>query len=389
MLKTSVGQSILENGHDAGLEVAKMAMKGLRNAKVGMLYTSCVYNQEEVLAGAKEKMGDIPIIGCTSSGAIMTPDGIFDNETGFAGMMVFDDKDLQVGVAICNKRGDARKLGQKLAMDAIVNSGTNQIPNYFYMVASPKEEESYLKGIQDVIGRVPFFGGSAADNTVNGDWKIFLNDTVVSDGCAVLFFYTDKLMGTEYTGAYRETGEAGIITKVTDKRTMVEIDGIPALKYLAKWYDVKPKDLMGQNLLVRAILNPIGIKNPTGDFIVIRHPMIGNEDLSANVGNDLAPGTAIMLMEATVDELIASTKKALVACRNKIDTDPAGYFLVHCGGRKLGIGDKMGEVYRGVKTAAKGVPFLMLFTFGEYGYEEHSANTCGGLMLSFTSISTK
>ena len=36
------------------------------------------------------------------------------------------------------------------------------------MAASPKEEEDYLKGIEDVIGRVPMFGGSAADNTVEG-----------------------------------------------------------------------------------------------------------------------------------------------------------------------------------------------------------------------------
>ena len=32
----------------------------------------------------------------------------------------------------------------------------------------------------------------------------------------------------------------------------------------------------------------------------------------------------------------------------------------------------------------KGVPFIMPFTFGEYGYDSHSANICGGLMLSFT-----
>ena len=28
--------------------------------------------------------------------------------------------------------------------------------------------------------------------------------------------------------------------------------------------------------------------------------------------------------------------------------------------------------------------FLMVFTFGEYGTAEHSANTVGGLSLSFT-----
>ena len=44
------------------------------------------------------------------------------------------------------------------------------------------------------------------------------------------------------------------------------------------------------------------------------------------------------------------------------------------------------EVYRQVLKETKGVPFMMAFTFGEYGYDDHSANICGGLMLSFTTI---
>ena len=30
---------------------------------------------------------------------------------------------------------------------------------------------------------------------------------------------------------------------------------------------------------------------------------------------------------------------------------------------------------------------MTIFTFGEYGSVDHGANTCGGLMLSFTAIS--
>jgi hypothetical protein len=66
-----------------------------------------------------------------------------------------------------------------------------------------------------------------------------------------------------------------------------------------------------------------------------------------------------------------------------LDT-PAAYFLVHCGGRKMGIGDRIEEVHKELVKASKGVPFITIFTFGEYGYNEHTRNTCGGLMLSFT-----
>lgn len=389
MLKAKVSHTVLEDSYQAGRELVKDAVRDLKKPKLAMLYTSEVYDQEKLIAGVKETFPRIPVIGCTSCGGVIVPEGVIDNPGGFAGMMVLDDKELTVGVSASAKKGDARKIGQRLAMEAIENSKTNQIPNYFYMVASPKEEESYLRGIEDIIGRVPFFGGSAADNSVSGNWKIFLDGEVFSDGCAVAFFYTDKVMGTEYTGAYHETEHSGVITKLEGNRTLVEINGKKAVDQYKEWTGYKPKEIEGGNLLVAAITKPLGVKSVWGDFTVIRHPMMANPDKSMNIGNDLAVGTAVVQMEATVDELIDATKKAVVAAKNKIDTDPACYFLVHCGGRKVGIGDRIGEVYKNIKAVTKEVPFITIFTFGEYGYQDHSANLCGGLMLSFTAISNE
>ena len=74
------------------------------------------------------------------------------------------------------------------------------------------------------------------------------------------------------------------------------------------------------------------------------------------------------------------------ALKKKMTTDVGAYILIHCGGRKLGIGKRLPEVHKQLLKEAKGVPFITVFTFGEYGYFEHSANTCGGLMLSFTAF---
>ena len=112
--------------------------------------------------------------------------------------------------------------------------------------------------------------------------------------------------------------------------------------------------------------------------------MVGNTNVTMNLGNKLVPGTTVIQMEATVDELIDSTGDTLKLVRKELTTEPGAYFLVHCGGRKLGIGNRLEEVHKQLVKEAKGVPFICIFTFGEYGYREHSANTCGGLMLSFT-----
>lgn len=383
MLRSKVGYSMDANSMTSGTVTAKLACRGMKNNKVGFLYTSVLSNIKEVIKGVRT-VTDMPIIGCTSSGAIIVPEGIVASPHGFSGMMALDDKDLMVGVA-CHEAGrDARKIGRKVAIEAVKNAGTTKAPDYFYMIASPKEEEDYLMGIQDVIGRVPMFGGSAADDTVEGKWKIICNDKVFSDGIAVAFFYTDNDIETVYTGAYTETKKRGIITKVDNNRTLVKIDGELSLKVYSDWIKKDPKNLRGTNLLISSIRKPLGIKDVAGNMTVVRHPMIGNSDNTMNIGNHLAEGTCVTLLESTTDELIDSTGETLKELRKKMLSDAGAYVLVHSGARKLAIGKRLSEVHKQLVKAANGVPFIVMFTFGEYGYHENSANTCGGLMLSFT-----
>ena len=121
------------------------------------------------------------------------------------------------------------------------------------------------------------FGGSAADNTVEGKWSIICNDQVFSDGCAVAFFFAKNECKTNYTGEYRETDHYGVITEVRNNRTLAKIDGVSALSKYAEWIGSTPADLKGSNLLVASITKPLGIKDPIGNLTVIRHPMFGDD----------------------------------------------------------------------------------------------------------------
>lgn len=392
MLRSKVGYSINPDSFMTGLEAAKDATKDFSNVKLNFLFTSAKSDVKKVTKGVKSAT-TAPVIGCTSSGGIIVPDGIITSETGFAGVLSLNDSDMTVGVA-CHEAGrDARAIGRKVAIEAVENAKTTRAPSYFYMVASPKEEEDYLMGIQDVIGRVPMFGGSAADDTVEGNWKIICNDKVFTDGVAVAFFYTDNEIVTSYTGAYKETNNIGLITEVKDNRTLVSIDGVSALKKYAHWTNVSPNSLKGQNLLAASITKPLGVKDPLGNLTVVRHPMFGDDmgtkttsDDTITLGNKVVVGTAILQLEASVDDLINSTGSTLKDVRKRLYASPAAYVLIHCGGRKLGIGDRLSEVHKQLLKESKGVPFITAFTFGEYGYNEHSSNICGGLMLSFTAF---
>lgn len=392
MLKSTIGYSTNQDSYTSGKETARKAMNDLTNSKLGFLYTSVKNDIKEVIKGVR-KVTNTPIIGCTSSEAIMVPDGIITSENGFSGMLMLDDDNLKVGIA-CHEAGrDARSIGRKVAIEAVQYAKSTRAPAYFYMVASPRQEEDYLMGIQDVIGRVPMFGGSAADDTVEGKWKIICNDKVFTDGVAVAFFYTDSEIATSFTGSYRETNNLGIITEVKDNRTLVSIDGVSALKKYASWIGTSTQNLHGKNLLTASITKPLGVKDPLGNLTIVRHPMFGNDmgtktvtDDTITLGNKVVEKTAIIQLETTVYELINSTGNTLKDLNKQIYSEPAAYLLIHCGGRKLGIGNRIEEVHKQILKETKGVPFITVFTFGEYGYDEHSANICGGLMLSFTAF---
>lgn len=387
MLKVNVGSSISSSAKTAGKEAASKAKVGLDSIKMAFVYGSCDYNINEMLSGVAEELPGVPLIGNTSFTGIVTPEGFVGSEDGFVGVMALSDPDIIVGVSSKARGTSPVEDGKLIAAEAMKAANKNSSPNFFYMAASPAEEEFYLKGISSVIGRVPFFGGSAADNSISGNWKLYTNGSEFSDGVVVAFFYGDIKMTNLFTGAYRETNDFGVITKVDGNRTLVEIDGVPATKKYAEWRGIDMEAVTGGNLLSTTITSPLGVKDRLGDLIAIRHPMNGNDDFSMAVGNNLSEKTCVIRMEATVDELIASTGETLKALIAKMDKPPVAFHLVHCGGRRAGIDNRIDEVYKLIKEAAGDIPFIVEFTFGEYGFESDNNNTCGGLMLSFTGFS--
>ncbi len=387
MLKANVGQSTLSDAKAAGKEAAAIAKKNLDHVKMAFVYGSCTYDVSAMIKGVAEELDGAAVLGNTSFTGVITPDGYIASEDGFVGVMALADEHMTVGVAAMERSSEEPYItGQKLAKEAMKKAGKDCAPAFFYMAASPAEEEFYLKGISSVIGRVPFFGGSAADNSIAGEWKLYDADTVFADGVIAAFFYTTAKIENLFTGAYRETDDFGVITKVNGNRALAEIDGVPATEKYAQWRGLPKDAVSGGNLLVTTITSPLGVKDRLGDLIAIRHPMNGNDDGSMAIGNNLSEKTCVIRMEASVDELITAAGNTLKELLEKTEKKPAALHLVHCGGRRAGIGDRINEVVEGIKAAAGDIPFIVEFTFGEYGFASDNNNTCGGLMLSYTAF---
>ena len=129
-MKTKVGYSVKADSFESGVETATAATEGM-TPKVGLLYTSVLNDQAQIMSGVKSVM-NAPVVGCTSSGGIIVPDGVINAEDhGFSGMMVLDDPDMTVGVAASEAGKDAREIGRKVAIAALKDAGLMKVPNYF------------------------------------------------------------------------------------------------------------------------------------------------------------------------------------------------------------------------------------------------------------------
>src|SRR4051794_32486304 len=66
-----VGRSSDSDARRAGLEAADAALRGT-DAKLAVVFCSDSYELSELLAGIRERTGDVPLIGCTTAGEIAT-----------------------------------------------------------------------------------------------------------------------------------------------------------------------------------------------------------------------------------------------------------------------------------------------------------------------------
>lgn len=386
MLKAGVYWSEEADAHKAGKESAEKALAEL-DEKAGFALAFCTvdYDEAAFIKGVKEALGDVPLMGCTSFTGILTPGGFIHEEGGVGGVMLLASPEMEFGVGGSEIGDDPRAAGQKAVRAAIAQAGKGETDpvSAFLMIAPPGAEETLIKGIEDVVGRAPMIGGSAGDNTIEGFWKEFANYEVYANGVMVGVLYSDLPFGTGYTGYYEPTGKQGVITKVEGKRTLVEIDGKKALEVYAGWRGMKAEDLLGAELLGAAIPFPLGVRDVSGDLWWVRHPLGGNEDGSMAIGNDLAEGTAVMMMEATLDEIVQGASEVVKMALDDLDGEAGAVIIAHCGGRAAALGlEKMEQVGADIKALLGDIPFIGFCTFGEQGYTEWTANGAGGLMLA-------
>ena len=327
--------------------------------------------------------------GATSCLGAMTDAGLHDGLAVFA----VEDADGAYGTAMVPFERDPRRAARDAAKTALENADrVGERPEIVWMSATPGTEEDILAGIEDIIGSdVPIIGGSAADNSVSGDWFVFDQAAQSPSGVVVSVLFPSEPVSFAYQNGYSPSAHSGVVTR-TNGRAINEIDGRPALDVYTEWTDgavsVDPTGAASQTILSASTLWPLGREvSQVGQvpFYLLAHPA------NAHLGGDIElfatveEGETLTLMNGTVEGLVERAGRVAGLARatgRTTDKPIAGALMIYCGGCMLTVRDRLPEVVTGINTALGDAPFLGAFTFGEQGALLRAGNRHGNLMIS-------
>ena len=398
------------------LDLAHSALRlgGAAPSLVIAAYT-CTHDAEKVRARLRELVPpDTPFVGVSSCrGVVANGQWCSSSKSKALGLWAISDDRGDYGVVHIQDLGDpddARRVidAQQVVADKVTAATTGRpMPQFVLCFSALGFSEAVLKGIKSVVGAVPVFGGTAADNELKKPykWSQFSSE---EEGCSMngvvlVLGWSSVEVACYMSSGFQPTEQKGVATK-TDGSTILEIDGRPAMTVYDEWtrasgevvvglttgsIDTTTEDIAGE-------LRPIGVPLDDEDkeFRVLHPLSVDSAAGSLTVGGWVAEGTKLTLLAAEAETLvnnICEVSSALVKsdAQKRLGVDASGAveeclgaFMIFCGGLVKALQDDMEERWEELATRRGKREALGMCAFGEQGPRGHGNLMVGALLFS-------
>ncbi|MPY70678.1 MAG: hypothetical protein GEU92_11380 [Alphaproteobacteria bacterium] len=365
-------------------------------------FYGCDHDGAALLDFLKQRFPDAALLGGTSCSGVMSGGRLWGAES--IGLLVIDDAVGEYGVASAELGDDPAATAQETLRAALENAGCpGELPELVWVFQAPGREEEVIDGMRRVVGdRCPIIGGSAADNSVAGDWRQIGPDGVLSNGLVVGVLFPSGGVGCSFQGGYEPAGPSGVVTRVgfdpagdsgvvtqSSGRMIRTIDGRPAAEVYNGWIGDRLNGQMahGGNILLETTMCPLAVDAGQVDGVphyLLIHPESVGPQGELNTFASIAEGTRIFSMRGDKERLIERAGRVALEAVSSLPGAPeslAGGLMVYCAGCMLAVDSRMPEVASKVAEAFSDKPFLGCFTFGEQGCMVER-NVHGNLMIS-------
>lgn len=361
-----------------GQQVAQAALDHLDGGPVSLalLFTSHPEPQQ-VLRGANEVLGDVPLIGATSAGQY-THEGYVERG---AGLMLIQSDEIEFHLMAHQRRwfsgrrllgnlhGISREgLGSTLKHRALMIFPDNQSMNLDTLVERAMTETALL---YDILG-----GASPKADMPPRPPAVFFNNRVLKAGLSGTEVLSQHPLGLALASGWSPVSGPYRVTRADDRR-IVTIDGRPAREVYEDFLlerGIEPGDDLPMEL---TLTYPIGLCPGTD-----RHTGAGSAgaeaaDCKVSVvmgfdGNGAlltsAPpptGSLIHILATQPDAMITAARRAIQAAHARLESDHnAGTLFIDCVSTGMVLADAYQQQRTAVQEALGATPFLGVRSHG-------------------------
>lgn len=364
MLRMAVGHSDDVDAADAiaiAIDQCRAQLDGLA-PQAGFLVAAFDSFDPSLVAAVRDAFPGCALMGSTSSAEMSSTSGYLEDSVSLA-LFASDDIDITAGLGVGLDRD---VVGACRAAIAEARSTTDRDPKVCVVFADAGivEPQRTLDALAGALpdGVVVVGGGSAWHDLGSGapSWQ-FCDERVTSEGVAVLLFSGPVAYSIAVGTGWRSLGASGEITR-SAPRQIEEIDGRPAIEFLARYLDVTRPASFGNPLAVREVgANASYLRAVTG------------ADASSgalSVLGSIPVGSTVQLTTATTDDILSGTRQSLVEATADFPagTRPEAALMFSCVVRRMLLGSRASaEVELARTELGPAVALAGLYCYGEIG----------------------
>lgn len=384
-LATGFGISTNPSTPAAVAEAVAAAKQTAPSPTVALVSATVDRDVPQLHAALRDALPRVALHGATTCASVLTTAGPAPNAVA---VLLLSSAS---GLAVASARAapDGAAAGRAAAHRLAARMGGPQNVRHVLLHATPGLEEAVLHGISEVLGDTPVFGGSAADNTVEGHWRLLSSDEGVFDAGVSLVGVGDPVrFGACLLPPYEPSARSAKITEA-DGRAIVTLDGRRAGDVLREWVgdSIEEQAAAGGNVIVECAGFPLGIDKGDGAFVGIHAASIDGGSGAVGLFAEANEGEVLTVMDkiggkdSATAAAIGLERAYEQAVKNGGLGDPKAGVLIYCGGLSIAVGDALGASLDPLKGKP---PMLGMTAFGEQGAIEGSnvhSNLAVGIAL--------
>ncbi|MEA2546028.1 MAG: hypothetical protein QOI09_1301 [Chloroflexota bacterium] len=343
------------------IEECRAALAGV-SPQAGILFAAYDSFDRSVVDAVLEAFPGVQVIGGTSAAEVSSVNG-YQEDSITLSLFASDDVDITVG------------LGGRLADDvaAACRSAANQAlaatkkdPKLCIVLTEglARDPQLVLEGMGKALPPdVVVVGGASAqrDFASTSAGYQFCGDLIIQNGIAALLFSGPIAFSTAIGTGWRTLGAVGTVTR-SEAGAVNEIDGRPALEFLARYLDASGPAAFG---------NPLSVVEAGASESYLR-AIQGSDPASGSIllTGEVPVGATVQLTTADTDEIIAGTKAALAQARAHFPAGatPEAALIFSCAIRQYLLGSRTrveADLARSEYGAS--IPLAGMYCYGEIG----------------------